>query len=291
MKGTKKARELQQQSTRLQNRRGRLSRKCFVPSCTAAHKFPRRIQPTRSERRTHVRRTLSHVESKLVKNSIQPGSSNLPAASHAERQVPLTSRGHANGQIIVGSGAQRRGLLVESDLELKWATVLDVDQDVAGLKEQVRVEWHDGAQLRTHYFDFVAEMRSGRRVAMVVKPSHRAKTEKFQSDVRLIARCAVRSGLVDEVRVLTEEGLDDVTVRNARFLRNVRGADHLADAKARKVTADLLGCASLKALTARTNLDSRGFRALVRLLLLGELKSVRHELISPDALVTQGVAQ
>ncbi|MEY8800961.1 hypothetical protein AB9K35_11670 [Leisingera sp. XS_AS12] len=226
-----------------------------------------------------------------MRKPIQPGSLNLPAASLAERQLPLSSRGHANGQIIVGHGAQRRGLFVESDLELKWATVLDVDPDVAGLKEQVRVEWNDGTQQRTHYFDFVANMRSGRRVAMVVKPSHRARTEKFQSDVRLIARSAVRSGLVDEVRVLTEEGLDDVTVRNARFLRNVRGADDFADAKARKVAADLLGCVSLAVLTAQTKLNSRGFRALVRLLLLGELKSVRHELISPDALVKRGVAQ
>ncbi|MEM5543663.1 hypothetical protein WNY61_13035 [Sulfitobacter sp. AS92] len=216
------------------------------------------------------------------------GDLKLPAFSIAERQPPVSSRGHANGQLAVGRHGERRGLHVESDLEFKWASVLDADPVVVCLREQVRVEWGDGSKTRTHFFDFVATFISGKSIAMIVKPLRRATKPKFQSEVQLIARCAVQSGFVDEVRVLTEDGLDDTRVRNARFLRSVREVDVVADTNARAVAAQLLGCVSLADLTAKIGLGCRGFRALVRLIGEGVLSCNTHELICPSTLVQRG---
>lgn len=221
-------------------------------------------------------------------NQNGPETLQLPGTSIAERQPPVSSRGHANGQLVVGRVGERRGLHAESDLEFKWASVLDADPDVVDLREQVRVEWFDGSKKRTHFFDYVATFSSSKSIAMIVKPSHRATKPKFQSEVQLIARCAVQWGFVDEVRVLTEAGLDHVRVRNARFLRSVREVDVVADTKARAVAAQLLGCVSLAALTAKIGLGCRGFRALVRLIGEGVLSCATHELICPSTLVQGG---
>ncbi|MDF3350874.1 hypothetical protein HKX17_11995 [Sulfitobacter sp. KE34] len=216
------------------------------------------------------------------------GTFQLPATSIAERQPPVSSRGHANGQLVVGRHGARRGLHVESDLEFKWASILDADPDVVYLREQVRVEWADGSKTRIHFFDFVATFSSCKSIAMIVKPSHRANKPKFQSEVQLLARSAVQSGFVDEVRVLTEASLDDARVRNARFLRSVREIDVVADTNARAVAAQLLGYVSLADLTAKIGLGGRGFRALVRLIGEGVLSCVTHELICPSTLVQGG---
>jgi hypothetical protein len=223
-------------------------------------------------------------------NSLNPACAlQVPAPSVAERRPPVSSRGHANGQLTVGHGGERRAVHVESDLEYKWGSVLDADPDVTRLREQASMDWNDGLKKRVHFFDFVATLGSGRKIAMIVKPLQRTTKPEFRSEVRLIARCAVQSGFVDEVRVLTEVDLNDVLVRNARFLRSVREVDVVADATARAVTAQFLGCVSLADLTTKIGLGTRGFRALVRLIGQAELSCVSHELISPSTLVRGGV--
>ena len=212
----------------------------------------------------------------------------LPAPSVAERRTPVSSRGHANGQLTVGHGVGRRAVHVESDLELKWGCVPDADPSVVSLREQAKMEWIDGRKERVHFFDYVATFASGKSTAMVVKPLQRATRPKFQSEVKLIAQCAVKSGFVDEVRVLTEAGLDDVRVRNARFMRSVREDDAIADTKARAVCAELLGYVSLENLAMKIGLGRRGFRALVRLIGEGVLSCAKHELICPSTLVQGG---
>ncbi len=220
----------------------------------------------------------------------ETGGMRLPTHSMAERIPPLSSRGHASGHLMVADGGIWRIILVESDLEFKCALTLDADPNIVEIREQVRFDWPQNQRLRTHYFDFVVQMRSGQRVALIVKPAKRARTEKFLTETRAIAQHVVNTNFAHEVRVFTDECLDSTTWRNAQLFRNVREKDPDADAAAIAAIGDHIGVVALDELVGRINLGSRGFRALVRLTAAGHLVCVDHEEISPSTLVRGGVS-
>ncbi|UWR49784.1 hypothetical protein [Phaeobacter inhibens] len=212
----------------------------------------------------------------------------VPAPSVAERMPAISSRGHSSGHLILREGGRQRVLLVESDLEFKWATILAADPDVLKLKEQVRLDWEDNGRQRSHFFDFLATMRSGSRAAMIVKPEKRTRSEVFLSEVRAIAEFAVRVGFVDEVRVLTDACIDEIRLKNAKMIRSMREVDEEADAEASQIAADLIGANSIAELVDRIALGARGFRAVVRLIAYGHLECLHHEVFSPQTLVKGG---
>lgn len=221
----------------------------------------------------------------------ESGGIQLPIQSVAERTPPLSSRGHANGHLVVGVGNNRRLLLVESNLELKWALILDADPDVEEIKEQVRFDWPDGQRLRTHYFDFVVQMHSGQTAALIVKPAKRARTDKFFVETRKIAEHVARTCFADETRVLTDEDVDPVQLRNARLFLSVREEDEQADDAAQSLARNLIGAVPISELVSQLNLGARGFRALARLIASGRLECLHHETISPLTLVRRGMSQ
>ncbi|MEN8832036.1 hypothetical protein [Pacificibacter sp.] len=212
----------------------------------------------------------------------------LPAPSLAERIPPLSSRGHASGHTIVGRGQNRRVVMVESNLEFKWAIILDADPNVKSIREQVKMEWSDAGKMRNHYFDFVVTMHSGQKAALIVKPAKRARSEKFLWETREIAAQVARTGFAEETRVLTEDCVDPVTLSNARLFRSVCDADVHADEMANALIKGLVGAAPIFELTARLELGARGFRAMVRLISTGRLELLHHEVISPETLVKNG---
>ncbi|UWP97799.1 hypothetical protein [Aliiroseovarius crassostreae] len=228
--------------------------------------------------------------SKAKKMNLNPNPAGIqmPAPSLAERIPPLSSRGHASGHIIVGRGEKRRTVLVESGLEFKWAIVLDADPDVKSIREQVKMEWSDEGEKRVHYFDFLATMRSGQKAALIVKPAKRARSKKFLREAREIAAQVARTGFADETRVLTDECVDPVHLRNARLFRSVCEPDVHADEVAVSLIKNLVGAVSISELTARLELGARGFRATVRLISIGCLEPLHHEVISPATLVKKG---
>lgn len=215
----------------------------------------------------------------------------VPAPSVAERMPAVSSRGHASGHLILGAGNSQRVLLVESDLEYKWATILATDPDVVELKEQVRMDWPDNGRQRSHYFDFLATMRSGTRAAMIVKPEKRTRSMKFLSEVQAIAKHAKLVGFVDEVRVLTDACIDNIRLKNARLIRSVREVDEEADTTAALAVEGLIGAAAVSELVARIDLGARGFRAVVRLIANGRLECLHNEVISLKSLVKGGHAR
>lgn len=209
----------------------------------------------------------------------------VPTPSLAERTPAISSRGHASGHLIVGKGNNQRVLLVESNLEYKWAIILATDPDVLDLKEQVRMDWSDNSRQRSHYFDFLATMRSGTRAAMIVKPEKRTRSMKFLSEVAAIAEHAKRVGFVDEVRVLTDTCIDDIRLTNAKMFHSMREADEEADSAAALAVEGLIGATALSELVTRIGLGARAFRAVVRLIANGRLECLHHEVISPKSLV------
>ncbi|GGF71083.1 hypothetical protein GCM10011402_24560 [Paracoccus acridae] len=150
------------------------------------------------------------------------------------------------------------------------------------LREQVAFEWQAAPRKsRTHYFDLLVEQVDGRRIAYPVKPEVRL-TPKFMAEIAQVAQQAKMSGFVDDVRLLTDVDLDPIELSNARLTYGMRKPDAEADAAAADVLAGSAGVASLGELTARIGLGARGYRALIRLVRKGRLRSVRHERLTHD---------
>jgi hypothetical protein len=102
-----------------------------------------------------------------------------------------------------------------------------------------------------------------------------------------VTRHALDAGFCDEVRLVTERDIDPISESNARQLAAVRELDPEADHIALKIICELSGTETLKALTVRTGLNQRGYRALLRLVRDHYLRPVSHEIITPKTLVNK----
>ena len=207
-----------------------------------------------------------------------------PAPSLAARSVALASKAHFAGQLVIPDGDDGRVVLAESHLEFCWIIYLLAQPTVKTVVEQVRFAWtdHTGkAQLK--YFDIVAILKDGRKLACEVKPTVRLKSGRVLKELRQIS--GQIEGHFDEVRLLTEKGLDRITLFNAEILFGMADADPDADEAAIALIETLAGSAALGELTTVLGIGARGFRALVRLIGARRLALCHHERISHSALV------
>jgi hypothetical protein len=217
-----------------------------------------------------------------------------PSPSLASRQVAQASKGHFTGHVIVHDGDQKRILEVESHLEMLWAVFLLSLPQVATIIEQAPFDWVDcEGQIRTKYFDFLVILRNGLRLACEVKPSVRLKSGRVLRELRqiaaqidLAAADKERPAFADEVRLLTEEGLDPISIYNAEMFMGMRDPDPVADEAALLAVRELRGSATMAQLTMLIGQGARGFRALVRLIMKQVLRLDGHSRITPETRVS-----
>ncbi len=208
----------------------------------------------------------------------------LVQLSHSKRNLSGASKNHLTGFLVFGDG-DGRIVGSESHLEFNFALCLAARPDTADLHEQVLFKWNNlEGEVRDHYFDFVVTQVDGSRVAYTVKPLAWLKGE-FAETIPQIAFQARKSGQFTDVRLLTDEDLDRVSLFNAELLHACRTAVIEHDEVARHVLSNMTGITTLGALVAETRLEGNGFRALVRLIRSRHLKLRAHEHISYNASV------
>lgn len=188
-----------------------------------------------------------------------------PLPSTAHRQVGLKSKGALRGRTLT-NGTEPRRLLVESNGELGVAHVLLARRDVIELREQaapVAYVDEDGAD-RVHFFDFVATIDTGERVAVAVKPEGTAERHDLQGTLRTIA-AQMDPRIADRVVHLSERHASAAAVRDAKLIRSCRRDDRLGDdAVVRRLAETLLGTVTVGDLVRASGLKGSGFRAVVR---------------------------
>lgn len=205
----------------------------------------------------------------------------LHEPSSGDRRPGTASKGHFTGHILVGPWPGRV-LYTESLLEHNWAHCLNADLNTRTLREQVAFEWQDNTgKRRTHYFDLLVEQMDGTRLACPVKPLARI-TPKFEAEIALIARQTVDRGFADDVCLLTDVDLDPVELSNAKLIYSVRKPDAEADEAAAAVIAQMDGLSTVSGLAVRIGQGARGFRALIRSIGQGRLRTTRHERITSE---------
>lgn len=208
----------------------------------------------------------------------------LVTASHSTRKVSGSSKNHLTGFFVFGDG-EGRVVQSESHLEFDYALCLAAHPDTADLHEQVPFEWCDpDGKLRKHYFDFVVTRVDGKRIAYTVKPLVGCRG-KFAETIPHIAQQARKSRLFEDVRLLTDADLDQVSLFNAKLLHACRAMHPEHDTVASAVVRNMQGVTSIGDLVTETGLFGDGFRALVRLIRSGHLRLRDHEAITYGAAI------
>ena len=204
------------------------------------------------------------------------------------RTMGFGAKKHFTGSLVHGED-EGEVADVQSHTEMLTALVILARRDVVRLENQVEFDWIDVNGRRSkHFFDFRVTLRDGRRIALVVKWSTKARKPEFKAKTARIAS-QVPPAFADEVLVVTERHLDPIEVHNAELIYAVRLPEADFDAAARRVIQCLTGAAKIGDLVDATGHEGQGFRALVRLIGAHELQLVAHERITYDTLVRRGV--
>lgn len=213
------------------------------------------------------------------------GDIRLPSPSIADRDVPLASKGHFSGHVVIGDGAGRINQ-TESHLEMNGILCLHYRPNVCEVREQVRFDWFDeNGEVFSHYFDCVAVHADGTKIAYAFKAA-RFATPKFFRKLGVIRAQAVALNVIDDLRVVTEQDLDPTEVHNAWLLHGMRHPDPEADARAAEAIMDARGITRLDELSREIGLGARGTRALFRLIAAGQLQQAELGRLSPEVRVT-----
>ena len=178
-----------------------------------------------------------------------------PSRSVATRRTAESPRW--SGRPILVEPNDNRELLGESELEAKAALVLLARPDCARLFEQpepVRYRDHEGKRCH-HTFDFLLVLRSGRKIAVAVKPQAIADKRGLKA-------------LITHIAGQMDPGFAD-------------GALLLTDAMIRKVVEGLNGATSIDCIIKAAGLDGhdQGFYAVARAIGHGLLTPTRRGLI------------
>ena len=116
---------------------------------------------------------------------------------------------------------------------------------------------------------------------------HQMPGEDFLSHMQMVAGWVEKLGFADETRLLTDVDLDPVELHNARVVAAFReqDADPEAEFIATTVIAAMQGGITLRDLTIQTDLQERGYHALLRLVRLGELLPANGMKIPPQTIL------
>lgn len=179
-------------------------------------------------------------------------------------------------QIISASQGERETCLLTLAMPNLW-NLFDQPKPVSFVEI-------DGRQ-RTHRFDYLAEFKEGRRVAIAVKPFERATKLNFKASLKAIKR-DLPAGFADKVVLVTERERHHVEVQNAELLNFFRRCpDTEADNVISDLTNRLFGEISLTDLINKSGLGARAFRAAFRAIYAGSLIANTRELITNNSIV------
>ncbi len=193
-----------------------------------------------------------------------------PAPSLATRKISRKSTG--SGRAVVVGGLDHREIHCESLLEANVLATLLADKwrvrdvhEQPGVVRYVDIEGRD----RAHYFDFLATMSDGRKIAIAVKPEERSA--HLEANFNLIIRYA--GPFADAYLLVTDNSLTEHSVYNAwLILAARRDPNPDADIAVRAIAEQLHGQIAIEDLVDACKIGAPAFHAIVRLIDNGELR-------------------
>lgn len=195
----------------------------------------------------------------------------LPGESRSSRNVHSKSRGACRPSVVIHNCE----VMCESGQERDAALIIGSDPDVVDLREQPpAVTWVDAEGTpRRHTFDFLATLRSGKKIAIAVKPMEVAKRTRFLETLSLIAR-QLPCSFADGVKLVTDEDLPLDHVHNAVLLRqSLRTSNPGHDEFIKGLLAEHK-CATIGQIVEASGLEGQAFQAIIRLIASGVVRVI-----------------
>ncbi|TQM94064.1 TnsA endonuclease N-terminal domain-containing protein [Roseinatronobacter monicus] len=218
----------------------------------------------------------------------------LPLPSSALRRPAMKSPISVRGFLVakLPSAPEGRQIFFESGLERNFILLTLARQDVVNVEEQsVSLRYTDcRGRLAKYTVDFLVTLADGKKIAVEVKPAHRAQ------DPALIEKLsAVEAMLVpehaDEFRLFTDAQYSPWQAANAGMLHEARKApDSAADALLEAAIRTLQGTVSIADLHRLTGPGSRAHGAILRAIGNGKLALVSPGIIAPHSFLKPGGA-
>lgn len=209
-----------------------------------------------------------------------------PLPSKATRKPPArsksSSRGHVTGRGSP-SGAPPRLRYYESKREQDVLYLLLARPDVVDIWDQPPpVFYHDAnGRKRSHTFDFLITLTSGKRIAIAVKPDAIAERQGFRETLQRL-RAATPLSFASEIVLITERSYCPSAARNAQKLHDFRRTpDPEADGSIETLVQSLSGPTTIAELVEASGLGGRAFRAAFKAIYAGVLRALEPGDILP----------
>jgi hypothetical protein len=204
-----------------------------------------------------------------------------PVETTATRKLTTPSRGHSRGFVM--DPISDRQLVFESMLECSLAQILVADRRVAMIEDQPAAVSYldDDGRLRRHTFDFRVTTRTGKRIAIAVKPSRRVERSGLP---RILQQIQMQTGnaFADHFLIRTEKLLTANRRFNADFvIRSLRARNDGDVETVRAIVRSLNGTIEMRDVVGMSGLGARGLCAIACLVYEGVLEIQGTERIGP----------
>lgn len=212
-----------------------------------------------------------------------------PRPSQAKRSVPRSSKGHFVGQLVYQLRGKPQILSFDSLLEYHAALCLIYMLNVVEVEEQLApLSFRKpNNSLGTHYFDFRATFRGGKRWAIAVKPERIAQTYKFKATMDAIASAAMPE-VAQKVSVITERNLNPIEVHNAKLFHAARKVQTQVDEVIQDALKNILKPMRIFDFLKQVGCNGAGFFSVVRCIRFGHALHVDGGKICSDSLIMSG---
>lgn len=205
-------------------------------------------------------------------------------APHSRK--PALGRKGSSTSIIRDPGDEQVRI-AESNIEKNLMFVLMADPDVLRVTAQPEpLDFVDATGKRfKHTFDVKAELRSGERQLIEVKPSNRVAKYGWKAWIDQVSLQVPRS-TADTVLLVTELDLPMWLVKNASLILSARNdAPRAVERDLENFAIEAGKALTIRQLTAPFGGPGAALRAAVRLIYARRLKLVRPDLITATTLV------
>lgn len=234
-------------------------------------------------------------ENKMTDDIFNGNGDQPPLSSRAMRRIARRSKSSSRGGVVVHlpSWARPRVVYFESKLEQRVLFLLLARGDLADLWEQPpSMTYRDErGNRRTHYFDFLIQLSSGRRVAIAVKPAKRAMQLDFVKELGCI-RSAMHKDFADDLILITDQDFTKAEALNAeRYHEFSRSRNEAAFARLRDSIRTMAFPRSVAELARSLDAGDQSFRTVFIAIYEGLLSVDRTQPIDADTSVYLGAAQ
>jgi len=217
-----------------------------------------------------------------------------PSPSRATRKILKRSRVSCRGASAVRLPENDRLQVVqfESKLEQRVKFMLLARHDVCDIWEQPpSISYVDRrGKPRIHTFDFLVAMRSGRKIAVAVKPHARLKKGRFLDELKYI-RAAMLGSFADDVVLVTDRQISKSAALNAARLQDfLKNPDPEADECIASLASHLDAETTIAELVEKSKMAGRAYRAIFKAVFSGRIKTESLDVLDYSTAIRRGVA-